>query len=187
MILLRLLSRIGRVSALPTILRGQSLNAAAAAGSSGTFGTRIPLVAQVERSQHGGRTSSVWMAAASLLALGTSSTALAACQDGDQQHEDGGSGGDGQGNTTTVATTAINVHHPFDESVLTYDHYNGVTLDLEKLNDDPSYSNMDPESFSRHLEQALTFWQAEGRKGIWIHATTDQSHLVHVSFMCTIP
>ena len=145
------------------------MNAAAAAGSNGTFGTTIT-AAQVERS-HGSGTATAWMATVSLLALGTSSTALAACQDDSN-------GKDDQGNSTTM-TTAINVHHPFDESVLTYDHYNGVTLDLEKLNGDPSFSSMDPKSFSKRLEQALSFWQAEGRKGIWIHATADQSHLVH--------
>ena len=61
---------------------------------------------------------------------------------------------------------------PFDESVLSYDHYNGVTIDLDKYdgNDDSSISQQS--SFATKLNDALTIWKAEGRKGIWIHANT---------------
>lgn len=65
---------------------------------------------------------------------------------------------------------------PFHEDVLSYDHYNGVTLDLHNL--------IPSENFKTDLETALTFWRAEGRKGIWIHAPTSRAHLVPVG-TCT--
>lgn len=62
---------------------------------------------------------------------------------------------------------------PFEESVLAYDHYNGVTLHLDKLED-----NHGPEMFARNLKEALNFWKAEGRKGIWVHAPPNKAHLI---------
>jgi hypothetical protein len=62
---------------------------------------------------------------------------------------------------------------PFEQSVLAYDHYNGVTLHLDKLED-----NHASDLFAEKLKQALNFWKAEGRKGIWIHAPTDRAHLL---------
>ena len=68
---------------------------------------------------------------------------------------------------------------PFEESMLTYDHYNGVTLHLDKLSD-TSDSSSSLETFPKDLEEALNFWKAEGRKGIWVHCSTEQAHLVPV-------
>lgn len=64
--------------------------------------------------------------------------------------------------------------HPFDESSLTFDHYNGVTLNLESI-------ESSEDEFKEHLTQALTFWKAEGRKGTWIHAPLSKAHLIPVS------
>lgn len=63
---------------------------------------------------------------------------------------------------------------PFDESILSYDHYNGVSLLLDKFEGDDS-------SFPQNLEEAINFWKAEGRKGIWVHCPTYKSHLIPVS------
>jgi hypothetical protein len=62
---------------------------------------------------------------------------------------------------------------PFGESVLSYDHYNGVTMHLDKLDDDDA-------TFPKKLKEAINFWKAEGRKGIWVHCSTDKAHLVPV-------
>jgi hypothetical protein len=85
---------------------------------------------------------------------------------------------------------------PFEDSVLSYDHYNGVTLNLgkylncqgwqnehETTNGDvavetSSADNPPSNSFARQLDKALQFWRAEGRKGIWIHAPPIASSLI---------
>jgi hypothetical protein len=60
----------------------------------------------------------------------------------------------------------------FEESVLEFDHYNGVTLYLDKM--------IESSTFADNLKEALSFWKAEGRKGIWIHVSTDKAHLIPV-------
>jgi hypothetical protein len=79
---------------------------------------------------------------------------------------------------------------PFDESSFTFDHYNGVTLHLDKLAntyptariDSSSGENVNPAcSFETDLKQALLFWKAQGRRGIWINVPPNMSHLVPVS------
>ena len=62
---------------------------------------------------------------------------------------------------------------PFEESMLSYDHYNGVNLHLDKLDGGDA-------TFPEKLGRALDFWKAEGRKGIWIHCSTSQAHLIPV-------
>ena len=75
---------------------------------------------------------------------------------------------------------------PFDESVLTYDHYNGVTIHLDKYeqtngdgdeNCDDSYESKET-LFAKQLNDALTIWKAEGRKGIWVHANTESAKYI---------
>ena len=63
---------------------------------------------------------------------------------------------------------------PFEESTLSFDHYNGVTLHLDRLKTDDT-------AFPNDLHEALNWWKAEGRKGIWIHCSTAKAHLVPVS------
>jgi len=60
---------------------------------------------------------------------------------------------------------------PFDESALTFDHYNGVTLHLDRIETSPS-------EFKKDLSDALLLWKAEGRKGIWINAPKSAAHFV---------
>ena len=82
---------------------------------------------------------------------------------------------------------------PFEESVLSYDHYNGVTLYLgEYLNylklqqEESGASNGDAateststhKNFAQKLDRALQFWKAEGRKGIWIYAPPSSSQFI---------
>lgn len=81
----------------------------------------------------------------------TSTTSLAYCQGDDEEF---------------VALT----EPPFHENSLSYDHYNGVTLDLHRI--------VPSENFRTDLAAALTFWRAEGRKGIWIHVPSSRAELV---------
>ena len=74
---------------------------------------------------------------------------------------------------------------PFEESGLSYDHYNGVTLHLDKISKIyptpvEGCKNNVP-SFIDDLKEALTFWKSEGRRGIWIHVPLNMAHVVPVS------
>jgi 8-oxo-dGTP pyrophosphatase MutT (NUDIX family) len=89
--------------------------------------------------------------------------------------------GEGECENESIHVTEI----PFDESVLSHDHYNGVTIDLDKYhqNDDDKNtyddsSTSQQSSFSMKLNDALTIWKAEGRKGIWIHANTESAKYI---------
>ena len=66
---------------------------------------------------------------------------------------------------------------PFDDAVLTFDHYNGVTLHLDKLTKNVE----DPLAFQEDLRQALSLWRKEGKKGVWIYAPSTMAHLIPVS------
>lgn len=68
---------------------------------------------------------------------------------------------------------------PFDESVLTFDYYNGVTLHLDNLlSNDTVNEEEEAATFAQNLHQAMNFWKAEQRKGIWVHVPASKSHLV---------
>jgi 8-oxo-dGTP pyrophosphatase MutT (NUDIX family) len=82
-------------------------------------------------------------------------------------------------NTTVVDARATTTAQPFDESMLTYDHYNGIALDLGKYSTAES-NDFTEETFSKQLQEALTIWKMEGRKGIWIHIPAHASRYVHV-------
>jgi ADP-ribose pyrophosphatase YjhB (NUDIX family) len=102
---------------------------------------------------------------------------------------------EGENTSTTAATTQLKLP-PFDEKVLSYDHYNGVTLYLgeylqwqqqhqqqnnqqqQQQQQDESLLSDDTLSFSQQLERAVQFWKAEGRKGVWIHVPPTASHWV---------
>lgn len=106
--------------------------------------------------------SSCWMTTAGLMMALTSTTAVVSetfCQE------------DEDDTTLTIP--------PFDESVLAYDHYNGVTLHLDKLSAEKSL-NPDEESanFAKNLKQAMEFWRAEQRKGVWVHVPISKAHLI---------
>jgi hypothetical protein len=92
----------------------------------------------------------------------TSGSSFVYCQKEDEDDDDNGS---------TIQVP------PFHESVLTYDHYNGVTMHLDKLGDE------EVTTFPQSLKKALTFWKAEGRKGIWINAPPNKAHLVPVRLL----
>jgi 8-oxo-dGTP pyrophosphatase MutT (NUDIX family) len=92
------------------------------------------------------------------------STSLALCQQGQDEDDD-----------------SVQVP-PFDEEILSFDHYNGVTLHLEKLsNSSNSNYPIDPVKFQKDLEQALEFWSMEGRKGIWIQCPPECSVIVPIA------
>mmetsp|Transcript_35483 Transcript_35483/g.85862 ORF Transcript_35483/g.85862 Transcript_35483/m.85862 type:complete len:652 (+) Transcript_35483:140-2095(+) len=87
---------------------------------------------------------------------------------------------------------------PFDETVLSYDHYNGVTLHLgDYMKWIQQYTSEEEEAaaaaaskpttpdnndttgkFASDLETALEFWRAEGRKGIWVHAPPEAAQYI---------
>jgi len=71
--------------------------------------------------------------------------------------------------------------NPFDESVLSYDHYNGVTIHLDKYEDDKIIDHSSAShhsSFATKLNDALTIWKAEGRKGVWIHTNSKSANFI---------
>jgi ADP-ribose pyrophosphatase YjhB (NUDIX family) len=65
----------------------------------------------------------------------------------------------------TVTTV---IEQPFDQIILETDHYNGVSLHLERLPEDAD-KHMSAADFETALHTALDFWKRENRKGIWIH------------------
>jgi Nudix hydrolase domain len=88
----------------------------------------------------------------------------------------------------------------FPETLLTFDHYNGVivhldrmfahdtsnteeTLDQESIGQRQLYQqlNQDPEVFQKVLETSLRKWKAQGKKGIWIHLPRAMAAIVPVS------
>jgi len=64
---------------------------------------------------------------------------------------------------------------PFPESSIRHDTYEGVTLDVAKL--DPGVI-ADPDQFGRDLATALQVWKLEKRRGIWIRLQTIHSALI---------
>ena len=81
-----------------------------------------------------------------------------------------------QGGRDDVETDVLLIP-PFDEDVLSFDHYNGVTLHLENMN----WESFDPETFKKDLEQALEFWSMEGRKGVWIQCPPTCAEVVPIA------
>lgn len=90
--------------------------------------------------------------------------------------------------TTETTTTAMT----FPESILRHDHYNGVTIHLEKCEEpspkpDTSSSSslsqqlLDPSTFAQCLGAALETWQRQGKKGIWIHVPIQYSNLIPIA------
>jgi ADP-ribose pyrophosphatase YjhB (NUDIX family) len=64
----------------------------------------------------------------------------------------------------------------FSPTCLEYDHYNGVTIDLECVNDDEGMDGSSSSSsssltfFHERLERQLQLWKTEGNiRGVWIH------------------
>lgn len=75
----------------------------------------------------------------------------------------------------------LHIHNPslpFPESSLTYDTYNGVTLDVIKVEQLRSSSVTATELFEQMLSDALNIWSDERRRGIWIRIPTSHAHLI---------
>jgi hypothetical protein len=152
-------SRIPRVSAFASSLR----NTRHLSSSSAVLLSKTTRGGGSVTSRHHRHLSSASSFLGLMMAV-TSGSSFVYCQKEEEVEED-----DNNGSTIQVP--------PFDESVLTYDHYNGVTLHLDKLAEEEVTSS----TFPQNLKKALTFWKAEGRKGIWINAPTNKAHLVPVS------
>lgn len=96
--------------------------------------------------------------------------------------------------TATPTATANVTVQPFDDSVLSYDHYNGVTIHLDKYHTHHRHNNSSSSSnnevlletevavktFARKLEDSLRSWKLEGKKGIWVHALAENSMFIDV-------
>jgi 8-oxo-dGTP pyrophosphatase MutT (NUDIX family) len=91
--------------------------------------------------------------------------------------------------TPIIASTTIMAEDPnrtvpvletimFPESILTYDHYNGVTVHLDHIHHDDF--SLNAAAVQARLGNALAEWTKQGRKGIWIHLRNNQSELVPV-------
>mmetsp|Transcript_20175 Transcript_20175/g.55697 ORF Transcript_20175/g.55697 Transcript_20175/m.55697 type:complete len:520 (+) Transcript_20175:634-2193(+) len=85
------------------------------------------------------------------------------------------------------ASTTTTTHFP--EELLHHDHYNGITLHLDQLNnssdnnsnDSIPESLLDPATFEAQLKAALAEWKAQGKKGIWIHCPVEHAALVPIA------
>mmetsp|Transcript_11503 Transcript_11503/g.17580 ORF Transcript_11503/g.17580 Transcript_11503/m.17580 type:complete len:194 (-) Transcript_11503:5-586(-) len=62
----------------------------------------------------------------------------------------------------------------FPKECLKYDTYNGVTVDVSKLNE----TNLT--TFEETLSSSLKTWKEEERRGIWIKIPTNCAHLIPV-------
>lgn len=92
--------------------------------------------------------------------------------------------------TTSNADSAatIFVQQPFPETLLDLDDYHGVTIRFDRSVSDHQltrWSTKDPSGneslFRTDLEQALTLWRLEGKRGIWVHLPEQLSFIVPVS------
>mmetsp|Transcript_52 Transcript_52/g.83 ORF Transcript_52/g.83 Transcript_52/m.83 type:complete len:495 (-) Transcript_52:352-1836(-) len=92
-------------------------------------------------------------------------------------------------NTTVDSTTTLceneetlsSLRMPFPEKALTYDTYNGVTIDLSHVSFPENNGGDEVTMFQQSLQNALHIWNAEERKGIWIRVPTSKAHLIPAS------
>jgi 8-oxo-dGTP pyrophosphatase MutT (NUDIX family) len=67
----------------------------------------------------------------------------------------------------------------FPESVLSYDTYGGVTIEVEKFFE-IGQEYVDAETFECTLEKSLVQWKLQGTRGVWINIPTRYCHVVPV-------
>eukprot|EP00957_Ditylum_brightwellii_P170014 12940677-Ditylum_brightwellii.AAC.1 len=75
-------------------------------------------------------------------------------------------------NTTVASTTTLceneetlsSLRMPFPEKALTYDTYNGVTIDLSHVSFPENNGGDEVTMFQQSLQNALHIWNAEERK-----------------------
>mmetsp|Transcript_6396 Transcript_6396/g.12059 ORF Transcript_6396/g.12059 Transcript_6396/m.12059 type:complete len:445 (+) Transcript_6396:149-1483(+) len=70
----------------------------------------------------------------------------------------------------------------FPDTVLSYDTYGGVTMDVNKLFDIENGSKLldRSEAFEETLENSLLLWKRQGKRGVWLHIPTSCSHIVPI-------
>ena len=56
-----------------------------------------------------------------------------------------------------------------------YCRFNGINVRSHHIKD------LDPDTFSKKLTMSLDLWKKEGRRGIWIKISIDQSDLIPVA------
>jgi len=74
-------------------------------------------------------------------------------------------------NDTTACAADI-----FPEEALNYDTYSGVTIDLNILITDGE--KLDAAAFASKLQDSLSLWKEEGKRGIWLNIPTSCSDVV---------
>lgn len=67
----------------------------------------------------------------------------------------------------------------FPETVLSYDTYGGVTMDVKKLFE-IAQDCLDTKAFEDTLENSLLLWKGQGKKGIWLHIPTSCAHIIPI-------
>jgi len=84
-----------------------------------------------------------------------------------------------ESDTTEVSEGSDNqLKMPFPEDCVKLDTYNGVTLEVSTL---PQELISDTQIFAIHLNNAISFWKSEGKRGIWLKISTQFAHLIPVS------
>ena len=84
-----------------------------------------------------------------------------------------------ESDTTEVSEGSDNqLKMPFPEDCVKLDTYNGVTLEVSTL---PQELISDTQIFATHLNNAISFWKSEGKRGIWLKISTQFAHLIPVS------
>eukprot|EP00527_Entomoneis_sp_CCMP2396_P004821 CAMPEP_0198137522 /NCGR_PEP_ID=MMETSP1443-20131203/993_1 /TAXON_ID=186043 /ORGANISM="Entomoneis sp., Strain CCMP2396" /LENGTH=337 /DNA_ID=CAMNT_0043798975 /DNA_START=469 /DNA_END=1482 /DNA_ORIENTATION=+ len=68
----------------------------------------------------------------------------------------------------------------FPHEILHHDHYNGVTIHLERCTEEHEFLS-EPTVFESKLKAALEEWKKEGKKGIWMYCPVQNSDLVPVA------
>ena len=82
----------------------------------------------------------------------------------------------------TVASSASSSHSfrkGLPESILQYDHYHGVSIHLDDL--DETTTAWSAADFAQALLQSLQQWQQEQRKGIWLHVPLSHSDKIQAA------
>jgi len=81
-----------------------------------------------------------------------------------------------ESDTTEVSEGSDNqLKMPFPEDCVKLDTYNGVTLEVSTL---PQELISDTQIFAIHLNNAISFWKSEGKRGIWLKISTQFAHLI---------
>jgi hypothetical protein len=92
--------------------------------------------------------------------------------------------------SSSPADAAVLLQQPFPESILDLDDYRGVTIRFDRAEATATTrrwtnhldsGNSAATTFRQELQDALTLWRMEGKRGIWMHVPQDMAFVVPVS------